>query len=309
MAIILKLNIDFKDHHIMRRIAHPGSPDSQRIYALPVRTRPLDTFLTSGQTLLNAVTEIAEANGVKSGAFRLNGGGFTSFSYVMPALSKSPDHAVYFSDTFYVEGRVTLETASVTFGQRDGRPWLHCHAVWVEPSGRRHGGHLLPDQIVVAEPIHLTGVAIDGAAFTVCPDAETNFSLFLPLAMQVAPTLESASQHAYALRLAPNEDLCTALESFCQTHQIHQATILGGVGSSVGAIFQDGRVVEPFVTELLIRSGHVVRGEDGQLNTNIDIAIVDYKGGLTEGRIAKGGNPILVTAELVLCPKSEKEAL
>jgi predicted DNA-binding protein with PD1-like motif len=309
MAIILKLNIDSKDHHIMRSITHPGSPDTQRIYAQPVRTRPLDTFLTSGQTLLSAVTEIAKANGAKSGAFRLNGGRFTSFSYVMPALSKSPDHAVYFSETFYVEGRVTLETASVTYGQRDGRPWLHCHAVWVEPSGRRHGGHLLPDQIVVAEPIHLTGVAIDGAAFTVCPDAETNFSLFLPLATQASQTSESMGQHAYALRVAPNEDLCTAIEAFCQTHQIHQATILGGVGSSVGAIFQDGRVVEPFVTELLILSGHVVRGENGQLSVDIDIAIVDYKGGLTEGRLAKGGNPVLVTAELVLSPKSEKEAL
>ena len=116
MAIILKLNIDLKAHHIMRSIAHPGTPDTKRIYAQPVRTRPLDTFLTSGQTLLNAVIQIAEANGVKSGAFRLNGGGFTSFSYVMPALSKSPDHAVYFSETFFVEGRIALETASVTFG-------------------------------------------------------------------------------------------------------------------------------------------------------------------------------------------------
>jgi predicted DNA-binding protein with PD1-like motif len=233
----------------------------------------------------------------------------------MPALSKSPDHAVYFSETFYVEGCIALETASVTFGQRDGRPWLHCHAVWVEPSGRRHGGHLLPDQIVVAEPIHLTGVAVDGAEFKVCPDSETNFSLFLPISSKTSKTSktfqtsESTGQHAYALRVAPNEDLCTAIEAFCHTHQIRQATIIGGVGSSVGAIFQDGRVVEPFVTELLIRSGEVVRTENGQLSVDIDIAIVDYKGGLTEGRLAKGGNPVLVTAELVLCPTSENDAL
>ncbi len=289
----------------MRSIAHPGIPDKQRIFAQPALTRPLEAYLSSGQTLLSAVTEIAEASGAKSGAFRLNGGAFTSFSYVMPALSKSPDHAVYFSETFYVDGRVTLETASVTYGQRDGRPWLHCHAVWVEPSGRRHGGHLLPDQVVVAEPIQISGVAIDGAAFTVCPDAETNFSLFLPIATYEAQPSEPEAHHAYALRVAPNEDLCTALEAFCQAHQILQATILGGVGSTVGAVFQDGRVVEPFVTELLIRSGRIVRGNEGQPSAEIDIAIVDYKGGLTEGRLAKGGNPVLVTAELVLCPKYE----
>lgn len=286
----------------MRSIAHPGTPDSQRLFASPVRTRTLEGFLSSGQTLLRAVTEVAEVNGAKSGAFRLNGGGFTSFSYVMPALSKSPDHAVYFSDTYYVDGRVTLETASVTYGQRDGRPWLHCHAVWVEPSGRRHGGHLLPDQVVVAEPIQISGVAMDGAAFTVCPDAETNFSLFLPIASSKAQLPESEAPHAYALRVAPNEDLCTVLEAFCQAHQIQHATILGGVGSTVGAIFQDGRVVEPFVTELLIRSGKIMRDDQGQPCAEIDISIVDYKGGLTEGRLAKGGNPILVTAELVLCP-------
>jgi predicted DNA-binding protein with PD1-like motif len=302
MAIISLQNLDFKDWLIMRSIAHPGIPDSQRLFASPVRTRTLDGFLSSGQTLLRAVTEVAEANGAKSGAFRLNGGAFASFSYVMPALSKSPDHAVYFSDTFYVDGRVMLETASVTYGQRDGRPWLHCHAVWVEPSGRRQGGHLLPDQVVVAEPIQISGVAIDGAAFTVCPDAETNFSLFLPIANAEAQPTETEAPRAYALRVAPNEDLSTVLETFCQTHQIQHATILGGVGSTVGAIFQDGRVVEPFVTELLIRSGQIIRDDQGQPRAEIDISIVDYKGGLTEGRLAKGGNPILVTAELVLCP-------
>ncbi|MCM0036176.1 MAG: DNA-binding protein [Burkholderiaceae bacterium] len=290
----------------MRSIAHPGTPDSQRIFAQPVHARPLNGYLSNGQTLLSAVTEIAEANNAKSGAFRLEGGEFTSFSYVMPALSKSPEHAVYFSETFYVEGRVTLETASVTYGQREGRPWLHCHAVWVEPSGRRHGGHLLPDQVVVAAPIRIAGVALDGATFTVCPDAETHFSLFLPVATPVPELSPLVAQHAYALRVAPNEDLCTALEVFCQTHHIQEATILGGVGSTVGAVFQDGRVVEPFVTELLIRSGQIVCEEGSQPRAEIDIAIVDYKGGLTEGRLAKGGNPVLVTAELVLCPKSER---
>lgn len=287
MAIMAIQNLDFKDHDIMRSIAHPGLPETQRIFATPVRTRHLDAFLSNGQTLLRAVTEVAESFGAKSGAFRLNGGGFASFSYVMPALSRSPDHAVYFSETFHVEGLVRLETASVTYGQRDGRPWLHCHAVWVEPSGRRHGGHLLPDQVVVAEPIQITGVTIDGAAFTVCPDSETNFSLFLPLATSESQPSGHEAHDAYALRVAPNEDLSTALETFCQAHQIQHATILGGVGSTVGAIFQDGRVVEPFVTELLIRSGRIVRDDQHQPRAEIDISIVDYKGGLTEGRLAK----------------------
>ena len=114
----------------------------------------------------------------------------------------------------------------------------------------------------------------------------------------------SATEHqtAYALRLAPNIDFCTALEDFCRAHEIERATIFGGVGSTVGAVFQDGSVVEPFVTELLIRSGRIVCGPQGHALAELDVAMVDYKGGISEGRLARGLNPILVTAELVICP-------
>lgn len=290
----------------MRHIAHPGIPDSQRIFYVPSSARTLQGSLSTGQTLLRAVTELVEVQGSKSGAFTLNGGAFDSFSYVMPALSKTPEHAVYFSDTFFVEGQVRLETAAVTYGVKEGRPWLHSHAVWIEPNGRRHCGHLLPDQIIVAAPISMRGIVLDAAAFTVCPDAETHFSLFIPLAdgEYVPHSKISTTEHqtAYALRLAPNIDFCSALEDFCRAHEIENATIFGGVGSTVGAVFQDGSTVEPFSTELLIRSGRVVSGPQGNKLAELDVVMVDYKGGISEGRLARGVNPILVTAELVICP-------
>jgi predicted DNA-binding protein with PD1-like motif len=291
---------------IMLHIAHPGIPDSTRIFYVPTSARTLQGSLSTGQTLLCAVTELVEAQGAKSGAFTLNGGAFDSFSYVMPALSKTPEHAVYFSDTFFVEGQVRLETAAVTYGVKEGRPWLHSHAVWIEPDGRRHCGHLLPDQIMVAAPISVRGIVLDAAAFTVCPDAETHFSLFMPLAdgayVPHSKTSTTEPQTAYALRLAPNIDFCTALEDFCRAHEIENATIFGGVGSTVGAVFQDGSTVEPFSTELLIRSGRVVSGPQGHRLAELDVVMVDYKGGISEGRLARGVNPILVTAELVICP-------
>ena len=290
----------------MRSIAHPGKSDAQHIIAVPATARLLSEQLSVGKTLLHAATEVMEKNAAKSGAFTLNGGKFTSFSYVMPALSTSPDHAVYFSETFHVDGLVALETASVTYGLKDGQPWLHCHAVWIEPDGRRHGGHLLPDKVMVAEPIDLVGVALDAAAFTVRPDPETNFSLFVPQALFPRGLEKKSPCHqareAIALRLAPNIDICTALEDFCRDQGISHATVFGGVGSTVGAVFQDGHIVEPFVTELLIRSGHIKNESAGQPHAEIDISIVDYSGGLTEGRLAKGSNPVLVTLELVICP-------
>jgi hypothetical protein len=72
------------------------------------------------------------------------------------------------------------------------------------------------------------------------------------------------------------------------------------VGSTVGAVFDDGRVVEPFVTELLIRKGEIITDANGHLQAQLDVSMVDYKGGVSEGRLARGQNPVLVTFELAL---------
>jgi predicted DNA-binding protein with PD1-like motif len=301
----------------MRSIQHPGQPSPQRVAAQQVELEPFELDLPAHMTLMQAVAQSMQRIGAQCATFRMQGGGFEPFSYVMPALAKTSAHAVYFSDTYPVEGAVRLETASVTFGQRDGKPWLHSHAIWIEESGRRHCGHLLPDDIQVNAPIRAQGVAVHGAAFTVCPDRETNFSLFVPV-QSIAPpdqpveivnatVLErsATSSHkprgtGYALRVSPNVDICTALESFCLERGITQANIQGGVGSTVGAVFDDGRVVEPFVTELLIRRGEIRTDSTGQIHAQLDVSMVDYKGGVSEGRLARGQNPVLVTFELAL---------
>src|SRR4029453_8455575 len=96
------------------------------------------------------------------------------------------------------------------------------------------------------------------------------------------------------MRLRPNQDFAEALEAFCRARGIEHARLHGGVGSIIGAHFESGERVEPFATELLVRSGAI--GEEGVL----DIALVDYSGGLAEGRLARGDNPVLMTMELVL---------
>ena len=283
----------------MRSIQHPGQPSLQRVAAQQVELEPFELELPGHMSLMQAVAQSMQGIGAQCATFRMQGGGFEPFSYVMPALAKTSAHAVYFSDTYPVEGAVRLETASVTFGQRDGKPWLHSHAIWIEASGRRHCGHLLPDDIQVSHPIHAQGVAVHGATFTVCPDGETNFTLFVPLKSMARPAQTPRSK-GYVLRVAPNIDICTALETFCRERGITHAKIQGGVGSTVGAVFDDGRVVEPFVTELLIRNGDVFTNAAGQMQAQLDVSMVDYKGGVSEGRLARGQNPVLVTFELAL---------
>jgi predicted DNA-binding protein with PD1-like motif len=299
----------------MRSIQHPGQPSAQRVAAQQVELEPFALELPGHMSLMQAVAQSMQGIGAQCATFRMQGGGFEPFSYVMPALAKTSAHAVYFSDTYPVEGAVRLETASVTFGQRDGKPWLHSHAIWIEASGRRHCGHLLPDDIQVNHPIQAQGVAVRGATFTVCPDGETNFTLFVPLKSMARSSQTTAGVNAaqkppassqtprskgYALRVAPNIDICTALETFCRERGITHAKVQGGVGSTVGAVFDDGRVVEPFVTELLIRNGEIFTNAAGQTQAQVDVSMVDYKGGVSEGRLARGQNPVLVTFELAL---------
>jgi hypothetical protein len=100
--------------------------------------------------------------------------------------------------------------------------------------------------------------------------------------------------------LRPNQDFAGALEAFCREQGISHAKLHGGVGSIIGARFADGRMVEPFATEMAVRSGVIVSGEDGALEATLDVALVDHLGGLSVGRLTRGDNPVLMTMELVL---------
>ena len=186
----------------------------------------------------------------------------------------------------------------MTLGSRDGAPFFHCHGLWREADGHLHGGHVLPEETFVAEPFEVDAFGIDGAMFLAEPDAETNFKLFGPVA---SPSNGArTTSRAFALRLRPNQDFTGSLEAFCRERGIISARIRGGVGSTIGARFADGSVIEPFATELAITSGLIAPGATGAAEAALDVALVDYTGGIAEGRLVRGDNPVLMTMELVL---------
>jgi predicted DNA-binding protein with PD1-like motif len=282
----------------MRRIEQPGPPAPERIQWVEGRGRAFVFTLQAGLPLLEAARRGFAAAGFTSGALNMRGGALGPFAYVMPALSKTGANAAFYSDTFRPDGVTRLKIGAMTLGTRDGAPFYHCHALWTEADGRLNGGHMLPEETIVAEPFEVEAFGIDGAMFTAELDAETNFKLFGPVA--IAARGAKATSRAFALRLRPNQDVATALEGFCRQHGIFQARIHGGVGSTIGAQFTDGSHVVPFATELAIRAGTITKGAGGALQAELDIALVDYLGGLAEGRLVRGDNPVLMTMELVL---------
>jgi len=281
----------------MRSIKQPGAPVAERIQWVEARGRAFTFTLEKGLPLLEAARRGFAAQGFAGGVLDIRGGALGPFAYVMPALSKTPDHAAFYSETYRLPGITRLSTATMTLGVRDGAPFFHCHALWTEEGGRDGGGHILPDETIVAEPFEVEAFGLDGAIFTAEPDVETGFKLFGPVT--AAPSGATTDRRAFALRLRPNQDFAFCLEAFCRAQGISSARIRGGVGSTIGARFEDGVVVEPFATELTVTSGAIAPGADG-LEAVLDVALVDYTGALAQGRLVRGDNPVLMTMELVL---------
>jgi predicted DNA-binding protein with PD1-like motif len=282
----------------MRSIVQPGSPISERIQWVEARGRPFAATLVAGLPLLEAVRRAFGREGFASGVLNFRDGALGPFAYVMPALSKTGDNAAFYSDTFRPDGVTRLKIGAMTLGQRDGAPFFHGHALWTEAGGRLNGGHILPEETLIAEPFAVDAFGLDGAVFTAEPDPETNFKLFGPIASPFAGVAKTS--RAFALRLRPNQDVAGALEAFCRARGIFRARLHGGVGSTIGARFTDGRSVVPFATELAVRSGAVASVAGGRMEAALDVALVDYLGGLAEGRLVRGDNPVLMTMELVL---------
>jgi predicted DNA-binding protein with PD1-like motif len=282
----------------MRSIAQPGRPAPERIQWAEARGRAFSFTLQAGLPLLEAARQGFAAEGFAGGVLNIESAALGPFAYVMPALSNTGENAAFYSDTFRPEGVTRLRTGAMTFGERDRAPFFHCHALWTEANGRAGGGHILPEETIVAEPFVVEAFGIDGARFRAEPDPETNFKLFGPVPS--AATGVKTTSRAYALRLRPNQDFAGALEAFCRDRGIARAKLHGGVGSIIGARFDDGRAIEPFATEMAVRSGAIVSDANGALEATLEVALVDYTGGLAIGRLVRGDNPVLMTMELVL---------
>jgi predicted DNA-binding protein with PD1-like motif len=281
--------------HPDRRIAQPGPALEPRVIAAPTSVRAVEFVLAAGTMLLDG---LYGALGPCPGAvIHLEDGAFGPFTYVIPSLSETPEHAAFYSNSFTPGGASRIDCMRITYGTRDNLPWLHCHGIWTEADGTQHAGHVIPDHTWIAEAVTCRAWVLEGAAFTARHDPETNFTLFAPEAIGPAGP-------CFALRLRPNQDLCGTLEQFCANHGIASATIRGGVASIIGAVFEDGREALAFATEIFIADGTI--DADG---ARLDIGLVNYRGEIWEGRLKRGANPVLMTAELLIIPSEPSSAI
>jgi len=273
----------------MRTLQQPGPADPQRIESFGATAQSLTFPLAVGVTLLGAATGPLVAAGWRGGTLSFAGTAFSPFRYVMPGPPDDASHVAYFSAPRAPAGITRIEQANATFGWQDGKPLLHCHAVWTEADGARRGGHILPAEAIVVEPGVLQAWGFTAIAMQTSDDLETNFRLLQPSGVSQSPA------PAVVARVRPNEDIVTAVETIARIHDMPDATIRGSLGSLIGARFENGTIVPDDATEVLISAGRVIKG-----TAEIDLLAVDGHGHVHQGRLERGANPVCITFDLVL---------
>jgi predicted DNA-binding protein with PD1-like motif len=281
-------------------LRHPGPVDPNRIDSFEGRARTLDFTLASGMCLLDAVAAPIEAAGLTGAGVTFRNVRFNPFRYVLPAHSPDAEHVAHYSATHAPIDEIEVICANLTYGCKDDAPFLHCHAMWRDETGRMCGGHVLPFEAFVSAPGRAAVFGTEQISMVSKFDPETNFTLFRPVAPADAPVQSNSEPRCILARLKPNVDLIEGIEKICRRHDIRKATVRSGVGSIVGAEFEDGRIIHEHPTEVLALAGQIAPDQDGQPRADLSIAVIDMKGSIHEGKPVRGRNPVLICFELAL---------
>jgi predicted DNA-binding protein with PD1-like motif len=273
----------------MRSLLHPGPIHPNRLDSFAGEARHLAFSVPPGVSLLEGLTRPLVEAGFQSAILNFARAAVDPFRYVMPAHAPDPSHVAYFSAPRAPAGLTQIERASASFGFHFGEPFLHCHAAWIEPDGRRRGGHILNDETMLASEIEVDAWGFVKIRLATAGDEETNFTLF-QLSGESTP-----GSNAVLARVRPNEDITHAAETIANTHGITDALILGSVGSLVGTRFADETEITGHATEVLITQGAISRGI-----ATLDIMSIDMEGRVHTGRLTRGENPVCITFDLLL---------
>ncbi len=279
-----------------RHLIQPGPIAVQRFESFEGKGRRFQFTLQPGLSINEAIARPLLAENIRAAALVIEDGSFAPLHYLMPALSTDGIHAAWYSDQYSPEGETRLERGNVTFGERDGAPFIHCHATWNEADGSRNAGHILPHETIISKPIRATAWGVDNIAMVSEPDRETGFTLFHPVQRHHMREETQGSRMVFA-RVAPNEDIIKSLEAICQKHGIRNAAIQSSIGSLIGARYLGGEAVEDIATEVFVLQGTV---SSDSSDTRVEIAMVDTHGQITRGFLERGENPVCITFELCL---------
>ncbi|HGG05212.1 MAG TPA: hypothetical protein ENK28_07120 [Aliiroseovarius sp.] len=268
----------------------PDGPDVTQALTGLVR---IDTLLPAGLSLHDSLAALQAEMDLKGATVRVRDAAMDAVKYVIPGLAPDNSHVAYYSDTYVPDMPGRIIDAAITCGRYNGQPFYHCHGILEDAHGTPLMGHLFPETCLPSEPVRVTGLGFTNATFSRVQDPQTGFELF-----KTEQSVPSEPENGVLLRIGPNVEISAPLIDTCRNLGWQRAEI-HGVGSIIGAHFDDGRVFESFATELMVESGRVdLTGDTPKVD--LDIALVGLGADFHRGRLVQGRNPVLITAEIVL---------
>lgn len=273
---------------MMRTCHHPGTASPDRRQLAPCAGRPIAVTLSAGVPLESAIAEALQEQDIDSAWLTISGGPFAALDYVIPDNAPDDQHVAWYSETHSLQDGFITRLGMVV-GRHEGQSYIHGHGLWSGATGEDAFGHVLAPSTCLSEPVVAKGIGLKGATFDRRHDPETNFELFTVSA-------SANRDEGYAiLRLAPNQDFTIAIEDAVRDLGWASADILG-LGSFVGAVFEDGSMLDSHATEFLITDAQI--GPDAPPPEIVIVGLDENK--IMSGRLKRGENAVLVTAELIL---------
>lgn len=285
-------------------VVHAGARVEPRIVSVPTRHSVHDIDLPEGTDLFETVTDLLHSLDVDGLMVEFLAGEFGHISFVHPAYGPDAEHPMSFTSEFASPGPARLRHASATVGFKDGAPFSHIHASWDEEDGRIRGGHLLPGTLAGAAGLRLRVFALHDARLLSDHDSETGFSAFAPAPK---PNAEDVSDFDAAdlprefdsviSRVRPGEIIDEAVVRVCRDAGFDSADVRASLGSTTGAVFDDGTAPWPAV-EFTHLAGTVSGALCEGPAVVLEGEVADVAGEIHSGRLAVGANPVAVTFEL-----------
>ena len=289
---------------MIRNVDHPGPVCAERMDLVRCEGRNIEVTLKPGIALEDAVALALSDMAIDSAWLEIADARVSHLTYVIPAHAPDREQVAWYSDVQSFEaGRI--DSMGMIVGTYYEASFLHGHGTWTPDKAQQAMGHILAPQTILAEPVLARGFGLCGACFDRRLDSETCFELFHVDEknndhddrnhMEVDQAAATTGEFA-ALRLRPNQDFSIALDQACVKLNWRSARV-HGLGSLNGATFDDGRELASLPTEFLVTDA--VAGTGG---VKPQIIIVGVKGAeaILTGRLSRGENAVLVTAELVL---------
>ena len=274
---------------MIRKVDHPGPVCAERVDLVRTKGRKLEVMLKPDIPLEDAVAQALSDQAIDSAWLEIADARVSALAYVIPAHAPGKEQVAWYSDV-HSFGAGRIDQMGMIVGTYNGASFLHGHGIWAPESAQQAMGHILAPQTILAESVLARGIGLCGACFDRRLDTETRFELF-----HIDPSGATGGDFA-ALRLRPNQDFTMALDQACSTLAWPGARV-HGLGSLIGATFEDGRVLESLPTEFLVTDA--VAGIGGA-TPEILIVGVDGSDNILSGCLSRGENAVLVTAELVL---------